>query len=170
MFVDNNLIVNKKVTINARKYDGSIHRSWTAELVERKNSLLIFVGEFEEAVKHPQLGVIRKGTISYEYYWLNRWYNVFRFHEPNGDFRNFYCNINMPPEFENGVLNYVDLDIDILVWNDFRLELLDLDEYEENSALYKYSDRMMQKVSSSLRELKDIIDCRRFPFDESEAK
>jgi len=75
----------KKITINSRKFDGKIHRSWQAESIAQKDSLLIFVGEFDKEVKHSHLGVIRRGTISYEYYWLDRWYNVFRFHEPDGD-------------------------------------------------------------------------------------
>lgn len=70
------------VSINSRKFDGKIHRSWKAEFVEQKNTLLLFVGVFDEEIRHPQLGLIRRGTVSYEYYWLDRWFNVFRFHEP----------------------------------------------------------------------------------------
>jgi uncharacterized protein len=153
------------VIINSRKFDGKIHRSWKAELVEQKNSLLIFVGEFEIEVNHSHLGVIRRGTLSYEFYWLDRWYNIFRFHEPGGALRNFYCNINMPPKFENGVLDYVDLDIDILVWKDFKYEILDADEFEENAQTYNYSNNLKQTVASNVKELISLIENRKFPFN-----
>ena len=34
---------------------------------------------FDEEIEHDLLGTIPSGTISTEYYWLDRWYNVFRF-------------------------------------------------------------------------------------------
>ncbi len=56
----------ESVTINSRKFDGTIHRTWNANLIERKDTLLIFVGEFEREVKHSHLGVIGRGKISYK--------------------------------------------------------------------------------------------------------
>lgn len=157
--------VNKIITINSRKYDGSLHRSWRAELIGRNDNVLELVGEFEKEIIHPHLGIIGRGTISYEFYWLERWYNVFRFYEPLGDFRNFYCNINIPPKFENSVLDYIDLDIDVVVWKDFSRQILDTDEFEENSRRYIYSDALREKVADSLSELLSLIDNRIFPFD-----
>ena len=103
------------IQINARKFDNKIHRSWKCKFIEQRDSLLIFAGEFDREITHNDLGIIRRGTVSYEYYWLDRFYNIFRFHEPEGSLRNFYCNVNVPPTFENGVLDYIDLDIDVLV-------------------------------------------------------
>ena len=108
-------------------------------MINKDGTLLIFFGIFEIEIKHKFLGIIRPGTIFYEFYWLDRWFNVFRFHEPDGTFRNFYCNINTPPTFENGVLEYTDLDIDVIVWKDFSLIILDQDEFSENSFVYNYS-------------------------------
>lgn len=161
---------NNLSTINARKFDGTLHRTWKANLIQEKDSLLLFVGVFEKEIEHRDLGVIRRGTISYEYYWLDRWYNLFRFHEPNGDLRNYYFNINMPPIFENKVLDYVDLDIDIVVWKDFTFEVLDKDEFAENSLKYNYSEELTSKVFSNLNELERLIKLRKFPFDEIATK
>ncbi len=155
---------NSQSIINSRKFNGEIHRSWKADFIERRDSLLIFVGEFENEVRHSKLGVIRRGTISYEYYWLNRWYNIFKFHEPEGELRNFYCNVNMPPRFENNVLDYVDLEIDVLVSKDFSVEVLDRDEFEENSQLFGYSESLITKTLQTLDELLEMIHARTFPF------
>ena len=157
--------INKSITINSRKYDGRLHRSWQATLIEQSTSRLKFVGEFDQEIIHQHLGVIRRGTVSYEYYWLERWYNVFRFHEPDGEFRNFYCNINLPPIFNNDVLDYVDLDIDVLVWKDFSYSILDLDEFEENAVIFKYPTELITKIKMNLKELIHQIEHRKFPFD-----
>ena len=156
---------NRIITINSRKYNGKLHRSWKAEFIQRDTSLLEFAGEFEKEISHSHLGFIRRGTISYEFYWLDRWYNVFRFHEPDESLRNFYCNINMPPKFENGILDYIDLDIDVVVWKDFSRQILDVEEFEENSRRFNYPDELLEKVRDSLSGLTALIDNRIFPFD-----
>lgn len=152
-------------TINSKKFDNKIHKQWSAKLIERKNNLLVFYGEFEKEVKHQQLGVIRRNTKSFEFYWLDRGYNVFRFHEPEGDLRNFYCNLNLPPRFENNVLDYVDLDLDVLVWKDFSYEILDMDEFEKNSKKFNYSNSLKAEVEKNLKELLSLIELKSFPFD-----
>ena len=154
-----------EVTINSRKYDQRIRRSWHAELIESMGSMLVFVGEFDRDVSHNDLGFIPSGTISYEYYWLDRWHNVFRFLLPDGALRNYYCNVNMPPTFENGVLDYIDLDIDLLVWPDRHHNILDMDEFEENAALFGYTGAIRTQALDSLAALIEAKDARKFPFD-----
>ncbi len=156
---------NKNFTINSLKFDGKIHRSWKAEIIEETVDLIIFEGTFEKEIKHPHLGVIRPDTISYEFYWKNRWYNIFRFHEPEGNLRNYYCNINQPPAIENNQLSYIDLDVDVLVWTDLSFEILDLDEFEENSKRFGYSKELREKVDKSLAEILRLIKNKDFPFD-----
>ncbi len=153
------------VTVNSRKYDQSIRRSWNCRLVERRDPLLMFVGEFETDVDHADLGFIRRGTVSYEYYWLDRWYNVFRFHEPDSSFRNFYCNINMPPKFAQNVLNYVDLDIDVVVHADFSYKILDIEEFDANALKFAYPEDVVLRAQLTLKEIIQSIEEREFPFD-----
>lgn len=155
---------NRQIIINSRNYKGDIKRSWKADFIDRRDSLLSFVGVFESEINHSKLGVIRPGTISYEYYWLDRWYNVFRFHEPDGELRNYYCNLNLPPQFNDEILDYVDLEIDVLVSNDFEIEILDLDEFEENSKLFGYAPELITKTFETLDELLELIRSRDFPF------
>lgn len=152
-------------TINSRKFDGEIHRSWHVELLSSKNGLYEFHGVFDFDVDHSELGLIEKGTRSFEYYWKNKGYNVFQFFEPGGNFRNFYCNIIMPPNFGDRVVDYVDLDIDVLVSEDFTVKILDLDEFEINARKFGYSDELRKDVDEDLATLFALIDRRDFPFD-----
>ena len=151
-------------TVSARKFDGTEHRRWQAQLVRRENSLLVFDARFDEEVRHPLLGVIPRGTISLEYYWLDRWYNVFRFLLPDGGLRNFYCNVNLPPEFDGGTMSYVDLELDVLVWPDFSYKVLDEDEFAAHAIKYNYPDYIKNRAPQALDELINLIETRRFPF------
>ncbi len=158
---------SKAVTINARKFDNRIHRTWQAELVSRKGPLLTFIGEFALDISHPDLGEIKRGTVSYEYYWLDRWYNVFRFENPSGELRNYYCNVNKPPVFSGDTLDYVDLDIDVLIKKDLSHEVLDLDEFLENSVRYGYGPQIEKKAEESLEEILTLFRERKFPFEDA---
>ena len=153
------------INVRALKFDGQLHRQWEARLVARDDSLIIVDGVFAEEIRHPQLGTIAPGTLSTEYYWTERWYSVFRFREPTGELRNYYCNINQPAELENNVLTFVDLDIDVLVAPDFTYRILDEDEFVAHAARYDYPALVLEMVPHALAELISFIKRRDYPFD-----
>lgn len=154
-----------EVIVRALKFDGTEHRRWRTSLVKKEASLLVLDAAFAEEVRHSQLGLIERGTLSIEYYWLDRWYNVFRFLEPDGSFRNFYCNVNMPPSFDGRTLTYIDLDIDIVVSRNLSYEILDMEEFETNALRFKYPEDVRERARFALDELIALIEAREFPFN-----
>ena len=128
--------------------------------------MLVLDAVFAQAVQHDLLGTIASGTISTEYYWLDRWYNIFRFSDRSRTLQNFYCNVGLPPSFDGRVLSYVDLDIDVLVKPDFSYQVLDLEDFEENARRYDYPLEVRDKARAALSELIRLIETRSFPFDE----
>jgi uncharacterized protein len=162
--------VGKQIVINSRKFDGRIGKSWVTELVENEDDVLIAKGVFDLDVDHKKLGFIRRGTISFEFYWPDRWYNVFRFHEPEGTLRGYYCNFATPAVLKDGILDYVDLDIDILADARLNYEILDLDEFAERTIKYGYTDEILARSKQSLDELISLIENRRFPFDHQDQR
>jgi protein associated with RNAse G/E len=159
--------IGDQITVRVLKHDGAEYRRWNARRARQEGSLLILDAEFEFDVQHESLGKISKGTQTAEYYWLDRWYNVFRFLDEEGGTTVYYCNINTPPKLEGDVLSYVDLDIDVLVQSDFSFEVLDLEEFEVNAIRYGYSDELKSKARAALDELLSMLERREFPFTES---
>lgn len=157
--------VQPTIEVIARKYDGSICRTWRMNLIRASSSLIELSGRFEKEIRHPELGVISKGTISMEFFWPSRWYNVFRFIEPDGQFRNLYCNISTPPEFDGATLEYVDLDLDLLVERDGDFRVLDDLEFLENARIFGYPDELVRSARNAVDELTAMIENRMFPFD-----
>lgn len=155
------------ITVRAHKYDGSEHRSWNAQLLRQEGSLLVLDGTFAKEIKHELLGTIASGTKSIEYYWLDRWYNVFRFAEPTGELRSYYCNVNVPPAFDGQVLSYVDLDIDILVEPDLSYRIVDLEDFEQNAERFGYSEDVQREARQGLERLVQLIEARAFPFSDA---
>ena len=152
------------ITVRACKYDGSEHRTWPAKVLRQEGTLLVLDARFDQEIQHDLLGTIALGTTSIEYYWLDRWYNIFRFAQPTGELRSYYCNVNVPPTFDGQVLSYVDLDIDILVEPDFAYRIVDLEDFELNAERYRYSSGTQTSAKRALSELVNLIETRSFPF------
>jgi protein associated with RNAse G/E len=174
---------SETITVRVLKYDGTEYRRWSARIkksgtgvapvnhardacITCDDLLIVLDAEFEYGVKHEVLGKIPRGTRTAEYYWFNRWYNIFRFLEKDGSTRLWYCNINTPPKLENGVLSYIDLDIDVLVQPDFAYQVLDIDEFEHNANLFGYPEKVRRDVQRAISEVTSLIEARQFPFME----
>jgi protein associated with RNAse G/E len=153
------------IEVRTYKFDGTLHRSWSAELQRRDGPLIVLDARFAKQIDHEWLGTIASGTHSLEYYWLDRWYNVFRFAHPDGKLRNYYCNINVPPSFDGGTLSYVDLDLDILVAPDLTYRILDVADFERNAEDYCYPAEVQARSRQAVTELINLIETRQFPFD-----
>ena len=152
------------ITVCVLKHDGAEYRRWNASLARHEGDMIVLDAEFDVDVSHEILGEIKQRTRTVEYYWLNRWYNVFRFLKDDGSTRLWYCNINTPPEFKDHLLKYVDLDIDILVQPDFSFQVLDMDEFEANARRYGYSNEEKRQAQKAVDELISMIETRQFPF------
>jgi len=154
-----------RILVRTHKYDGAEHRRWFAEVIKYESPLIVLDAQFDQDIQHDLLGTIASGTLSTEFYWLDRWYNVFRFSEPDRSLKSFYCNINMPPVFDGEILSYVDLDIDVLVEPDFSYRVLDLEDFEANAELYSYPADIRESAHRALDDLLKLVESRAFPFD-----
>ena len=155
-----------RIIVRVLKYNGTEYRRWEARIESCDDSLVVLDAEFEYAVRHEVFGEIPRGTRTAEYYWFNRWYNIFRFLKNDSSTRLWYCNISTPPKLENGVLSYIDLDMDILVQADFTYQVLDIEEFEQNAKLFGYPDEVRREVQRAIADVSSLIEARQFPFTE----
>ncbi|MBX3292563.1 MAG: DUF402 domain-containing protein [Acidobacteria bacterium] len=125
---------------------------------------MILEGTFSTDVDHRDLGSIVNGTRSVEYFPARKWFSVFIFYLPDGRLRNFYCNICLPIKVLGDRIEMVDLDIDIAVWPDGRVQILDEDEYAENSKRLSYPEHVMLGVDRAVDELLELISTRSWIF------
>ncbi|HKS10363.1 MAG TPA: DUF402 domain-containing protein [Pyrinomonadaceae bacterium] len=146
----------RDIVVRVLKYDGRERRRWAAQVVKQVGPLIVLDAVFAEEINHDLLGTIALGTVSKEYYWLDRWYNVFRFND------RFYCNLTQPPSFDGATLTYVDLDIDVLVESDFSYRILDLEDFESS----QYPADVQHNTRQALEELTSLVETRSFPFNE----
>jgi hypothetical protein len=154
----------EEVFVHSLKHDGRVNRRWPARVAKRSGTLLVLDAIFDEEVRHPLIGTIEAGTLSTEFFWTDRWYSVYRFQKPDGALLKFYCNINTPARLADGVLSFVDLDVDVLVEPDLSYAVLDEDEFERHAELYEYPSVYRSAVREALGEIIRLVEGRRFPF------
>ncbi|MCG1010758.1 DUF402 domain-containing protein [Salinicoccus sp. ID82-1] len=83
---------------------------------------------------------------------------------PNGNLE-YYCNIALPPEYEDGNVSFIDLDVDIVKIPGEDWKMVDYDEFIVNSRLLNYPEDIFQFVEHSVDKLKSRIEKQSFPFD-----
>lgn len=131
-----------------------------------------------EIVRHLERGVViqaywKRGTtdLGYvrfepgdrftEYYYSDRWYNIFDIADAQGQRKGWYCNIAQPASIFDGRIEQVDLLLD--VWVDPRGKPLVLDE-DEFAADQMMSAEVRQGALDGLHELLEVIAAQREPF------
>lgn len=92
----------------------------------------------------------KKGDRFVEYYYFDRWYNIFVVYDrDDGKIKGWYCNIGKPAVIEDQVVSYIDLALDLWVSAAGKHSVLDQDEFE---AL----DLDDETKRSALRALEDL--------------
>jgi hypothetical protein len=98
--------------------------------------------------------VLKKGDRFVEYYYSDRWYNIFVIYDrDDGQLKGWYCNIGRPAVIEEGLVSYVDLALDLWVSADGRQTVLDQDEFEA----LELNDELRRGALQGLNDLKQAF-------------
>jgi uncharacterized protein len=138
----------RPLVIQKLLYDGSKSYRWVGREIQRDEDHLFFTAVFERDGR--DLGYVRfdKGDVFYEWYYFDRWYNVFQVYSASGDLKGWYCNITAPAKVDGDELTFVDLALDLWVWPDHRYLVLDEDEFQELAQTqYSREDALAARVA-----------------------
>ena len=91
---------------------------------------LCLVAYFDVDDRDDGYFVWQRGDRFVEWYFTDRWYNVFEIYDrTSGALRGRYCNITRPGAIEDGVVAWDDLGLDVFIYPDGRILLLDEDDF-----------------------------------------
>ena len=110
--------------------DGSLSFAWQAQLIQAEGNFKQVSASFNG--KPGQLGrvTLATGDRFVETYYSDRWYNVFEIYSPDDPHpKVWYFNITKPACFEPHLIRWVDLALDVLIFPEGDVALLDLDEF-----------------------------------------
>jgi protein associated with RNAse G/E len=87
-----------------------------------------------------------------QFFWPERWYMLSAFYD-GPRLRHTYANVIQPPVIEPDRLNYVDLDLSVLVEPDLSYEVLTQAEFEQLADLLSYREETRISALMALRTL-----------------
>ncbi len=119
-----------ELTVLKQNPAGDILWTYSGRLVERDGARLVLEAFFDRDDRQFHGMPLLRGDRFVETYYTDRWYNVFAIYSrDDGSLRGWYCNITRPARFQDGMVSYVDLALDLLVFPDGRQLVLDEDEF-----------------------------------------
>src|SRR5258707_11108881 len=148
------------VTVHKLDLRGEVVARHDAELTERfANGVRL-----EASWTRPELplGYTRftPGDLFVEWFYTDRWYNIFEIHTAEGHLKGWYCNIAEPASIAAGVVASRDLLLDL--WGDPHGGGQVLDEDPFSSA--ELDDATPRRAPHALLELKAPLQARPPPF------
>jgi hypothetical protein len=119
------------ITVQKRNHRGDIIFSYQGEVLELGDNFVCLVATFGRSDVDIGCVVFRKGDTMTEWFFSNRWYNIFRLQDvDDGRLKGWYCNITRPAVIADSLIYADDLALDVFVSPSGEVMVLDEDEFE----------------------------------------
>ena len=155
--------LNHWIHIQSFKHNGDTHRLWDRGLVLEDNNDYIVVATKRAKVienngrawftKEPAVTIFSK----------KHWFNVICMLKKAKGIT-YYCNIASPCIVENSTIKYVDYDLDIKLFPNGTIRILDEKEYLAHKEIYGYSEDLNKVLYSQLDFVRSLMEEGSFPF------
>ncbi len=120
-----------RIKVQKKNPAGEVVYEYEGDELRRDDTSIVLEALFTRDDMPFQDVTFKKGDRFVEYYYSDRWYNIFAIYDrDDGQVKGWYCNIGKPAVIEDGVVSYVDLALDLWVSADGRQTVLDEDEFE----------------------------------------
>ena len=154
----------RRIHVVSTKYDGSPHWEFDSFFVVEEGALLITTNFAGQELGNWK-GSWTTPWDTRNHFWSDRWFNVMRCDLPRGGgLDHWYCNVTTPAVFDGETIRYVDLDLDVRVGPDGEVEVLDEDEFLDNSKRMGYAPDVIEHARRAVNELVELPQTGRFPF------
>jgi len=143
-----------KIKVQKKNPAGEVTYEYEGELLNRDANSITLEALFDRADMPFMDVVFKTGDRFIEYYYTDRWYNIFVIQDrDNEKIKGWYCNIGKPAVIEDGIVSYVDLALDLWVSIDGKQTVLDEDEFEA----LELNEELKAGALKALEELKELF-------------
>lgn len=120
-----------RIKVQKKNPSGEVTYEYEGTLLSRDEHTIVLEALFDRADMPFMEVVFKTGDRFVEYYYTDRWYNIFAVHDrDDGKLKGWYCNIGQPAVSEDGIVSYIDLALDLWVSTSGQQSVLDKDEFE----------------------------------------
>ena len=156
----------KQIRVQLLKPGKGTTITYQGELLRASASEILILARWDRPALDLGYVTFETGDHFYEFYYTNRWFNVFRIHDAGGQLKGWYCNVTRPARFDGDTITSEDLELDLFVAPDrASCRRLDLDEFEARG-FAESEPRTYATALAALDELEQLARVGAAPFDE----
>ncbi|MDQ7028236.1 MAG: DUF402 domain-containing protein [Anaerolineae bacterium] len=150
-------------TVIKCNHRGETVLSYQGEIVVRGENYVCVRALFTFSSRDLGYVALKTGDIFTEWFYSDKWYNVFRVQDvDSGALKGYYCNLTRPAVISANSVKADDLALDIFVKPNRNILLLDEDEYND----LPLSDDERKQVQAAIDEIYSLVKQAIAPFDE----
>jgi hypothetical protein len=143
-----------KIKVQKKNPAGEVVYEYEGDELRRDGNSIVLEAFFTRDDMPFMDVTLKKGDRFVEYYYTDRWYNIFVVYDrDDGELKGWYCNIGRPAVIADGAVSYVDLALDLWVSIDGQQTVLDEDEFNALSL----SEEARWRALRGLSDLKQVF-------------
>jgi len=156
-------VIMEIIDIISYKHDGELHRVWKSvfKIFESEKLVVLVNNKVDVIDGDGRKWKTREPAICY--FFKDFWFNVICM--IRGAEIYYYCNLSSPFAEDNEGLKYIDYDLDVKVFPDGEIILLDRDEYDFNKKDMDYPREITEIIKYNLNILLELIKTNKDPFN-----
>jgi len=134
---------------------------YQGEVIQRLSHGVVIQAYWKQPAKDLGYTLFEPGDQFIEYYYTDRWFNIFDISSAGGTHKGWYCNIAEPAHIHDEQIEQVDLLLDVWVNPKGAPLVLDEDEFESDATL---NDEQRRGAQRALQDLLQMIAAQTEPF------
>jgi protein associated with RNAse G/E len=153
--------------IHVRKLrpDGTEVFAWDGSVLRCDDTGIVLRATFNLPLVELGFATFRHGDLFVEFYYWDRWYNVFQVSAPDGSLKGWYSNVGAPAQLDPVArdLRYVDLALDVWTDPDGSYRVLDEEEFAAFETDSAYPRELVSGAERGRDELFALVRDGRLP-------
>jgi protein associated with RNAse G/E len=139
----------KEILLRQLKHDGVCYRHHLTQLVAQLPAGLVLLSPRKTEIWDSRRSWQAENDV-YHYGWYDRWYNLLEVVDPDDKLLEVYVHIASPIALADGVVSYIDYELDVTSLDGPRL--VDEDEFAEAVEKYGYSTELQERCYTAAAE------------------
>ncbi len=142
------------ISVIKRDASGQVRARYEGEVLAHTTTSVVIQAQWTSPARDLGYTRFEPGDRFLEYYYSDRWFNIFAISDPAGRHKGWYCNVAEPAQIFKERIEQVDLYLDVWVDAVGTMHVLDEDEFVAATTL---SESQRQGAQQGLQTLLQMI-------------
>ena len=154
---------DKWIEIQGYKHDGRMHRIRdNVYVIEETEEYIVVASKKTKVIEHDfRIWYTKEPAVMI--FFKNHWWNVIAMLKKIGI--TYYVNLASPYVIDCQRVKYIDYDLDVKLYPNSDIRLIDVKEYSYHRKKYNYSDDIDKILRFNINQIKKLMSEGAFPFD-----